>query len=248
MIKQLTVPFFTVLFVLLGFFLFTKIFGPLPFTVTSITTTKQNLFTVQGTGEETAIPDTALISLGVTKEATTVETAQNQVNQIIGAITKDIKKLGLEDKNIKTSNYSVNPTYNYDRGTQTPNGYSVNATIEIRITPIEKANQAIDLATKDGATQVGNMQFVLNEDKQKELENQARKAAIAQAKEKAKQIANEAGINLGRIIDVQESGNHPQPVYQTAMLEKADSATPPTELKPGENKISITVTLSYETH
>src|SRR4051812_34923630 len=102
MLRELKVPFFTILFIFLGFFLFTKIFGPLPFSVNSVTTTKANLFTVDGTGEATAVPDTALATLGVNKQAPTVESAQKEVNQIINKITDDLKGLGIEAKNIKT--------------------------------------------------------------------------------------------------------------------------------------------------
>jgi uncharacterized protein len=254
MLKELKIPFFTVLFIFASFFLFTKLFGPLPFSVNSITTTKTNLFTVQGTGEATAVPDTALISLGVEKEAPTVEVAQKQVNEIINKITEDLKKLGVEEKNIKTTNYFVNPNNDFSTGKRISAGYIVSANMEVRIKPVEKANQAVDVATADGATQVGGVTFVLADEDQKKLEDKARVDAVKEAKEKAQSLANAAGIKLGRVVDVQEtSGGFPQPMmYRTAEL-KLDSAVgnpavPPTELNPGENKISVTVSLSYETY
>ncbi|MBI5123396.1 SIMPL domain-containing protein [Candidatus Roizmanbacteria bacterium] len=251
MLRDLRIPFFTIIFIFLSFFIFTKVFGPLPFSVNSVTTTKTNLFTIEGTGEATAVPDTALISLGVNKEAATVEIAQNQVNQIINQITADLKKLGIEDKNIKTINYSVNPNYDNFVGSQRINGYSVSANIEARIKPIEKANQAISIATKDGATQVGGVQFVLNDETKKKLEDKARIEAIKTAKTKAQSLANAAGIRLRKIVDVQENNSNavPQPMFRTMTLDKgAGQAVPPTELNPGENKISITISLSYETY
>ncbi len=250
MLRNIKIPFFTILFLFLGVFLYTKFFGPIPFSVTSVVTTKQNLFTTQGTGEVAAIPDTALVSLGVNKEAATVEAAQTQVNGIINKITSDLKSLGVDPKNIKTTNYNVSPQYDYNSGQQVARGYTVSANIEVKVTPIEKANQAIDIATKDGATQVGNVQFVLDDTKQKQLENQAREEAIKEAKEKASSIAKTAGITLGRIVDVQESTSGGiQPMYRTTdlKLESAGSEAPPTELNPGENKVSVTVSLSYET-
>jgi len=249
MLTSLRTSFFTIFFIFLSIFIFSKIFGPLPFSVNSITTTKSNLFTVSGTGEATAVPDTAMINLGVSKEASTVTAAQNQVNEIINKITDDLKKLGVKEEDIKTTNYSVNPNYDYTLGKRTPNGYTVNASIEIKIKPIEKANQAIDIATADGANQVGGVNFVLNDSEQKELENEARIEAVKKAKEKAKSLANAAGIKLGKVIDVQENASgYPRPIFQTATLEKTEDQSAPTELNPGENKVSITVTLSYETH
>lgn len=242
-------PIITVLAILIGIYAFTHFLGPIPFSVTSITTTKTNLFTVQGTGETTAIPDTAQLMLGINKTAPSVTTAQSQVNAIINKITEDLKKLGIEDKDIKTTNYSVSPNYDYTNGTQRLNGYVVNADIEVKIKPLEKANQAIDIATQDGATNVGNVQFVLDDAKQKELEEQARKEAIDTAKEKAQSISRISGIRLGKLVDVQENKDVPPMPYD---LKAADSAPAEgrssTQLEPGENKITANVTLSYETY
>jgi uncharacterized protein YggE len=247
--QQARVPFLTILFIFLGFVVYTKFFGPIPFTVNSITTTKSTLFTVSGTGDATAIPDTALLSLGVNKTASTVDAAQKQVNTIINQVTENIKRLGVDAKDIKTVNYSVNPNYDYTAGSQKINGYVVDATIEVKVTPIDKANQAIDAATAAGATSVGNIQFTLADDKKKALEEQARKEAIDAAKAKAESISRTAGIRLGRIVDVQENNSgYPQPVMMAAGLDKAVAPeNPTTQLNPGENKITSNVTISYET-
>jgi uncharacterized protein YggE len=249
--QSIRTPFLTVLFIFLGLLLFIRFNGPIPFSVNSISSVKETTFTVQGKGEVTAIPDTALVSLGVNKNASSVETAKNQVNSIISKITTDLKNLGVEEKNIKTVNYSVNPNYDYSAGSQKINGYVVNADIQVRLQPIDRANEAIDIATKDGATNVGGVQFVLDEKKQKDLEEQARKEAIDAAKAKAESISKASGIRLGRLVDVQESGNEFQPLPMAAMKVEdsraAGQAVPPTELNPGENKVTSNVTLSYET-
>lgn len=250
--QSVRTPLLTVLFIFLGLLLFLKLNGPVPFSVNSVSSVKESLFTVQGTGEVTAIPDTALLSLGVNKNASTVQSAQEQVNKVINQITSDMKGLGIEEKNIKTTNYSVNPNYDYSGGSQRINGYVVNADIQVKVKPIDKANEAIDLATKAGATNVGNIQFVIDETKQKELEEQARKEAIEAAKAKAQSISKVSGIRLGRLVDVQENGNGYQPpVMYNAALKVEDArgtaAVPPTELNPGENKVTSNVTLSYET-
>src|SRR2546428_55159 len=96
--NSLRTSFFTVLFIFVGLSLYVKFLGPFPFSVTSVTTTKSSLFTAEGKGEVTAVPDTAMLSLGVNKDASTVESAKNQVNQIINQITDDLKKLGVDAK------------------------------------------------------------------------------------------------------------------------------------------------------
>lgn len=247
--KTVQTPLLTVLFIFICLIVYTKVFGPIPFSVNSITTTKTDLFTVTGTGDATAVPDTAMVNMGVNKTASSVQQAQEQVNTVINQLTKDMQTLGVEAKDIKTTNYSVSPNYDYTSGSQQINGYAVNADVQVQIKSVDKANQAIDIATKDGATNVGNVQFVLNDQKKKDLENQARKEAIDAAKAKAVSISQASGIHLGRLIDVQETNDNAQPVPMTMQaagkVGAVDSA--PTQLNAGENKITSNVTLSYET-
>ncbi len=261
-------PLLTALFVLLGMYLYVNFSYALPFGYHQ--TNKDALFTADGRGEVTYTPDTSLIYLSVEKTATTQDEAKSEANKIIDQITADLKKLGVAEKDIKTTNLSVNPNYNNqpmseaqpESGTvsnkmvaipvrpTTGNGYTANASLEVRVTPLDKAQQAIDAATKDGATQVGTSQMVVDNAKQKDLEDQARLQAVKNAKEKAQQLANAAGIHLGRVISVQENNGG----FVRPMLMKTDMAQPlavgsaPTQLNPGENTISVSVTLSYETY
>ena len=248
--RILAIPLITVLFIFLCLLAFVKFAGPLPFSVNSISTTKDSLFTVDGKGEVTAVPDTAMLSLGVTKNASTVQSAQDQVNSIINKVTDDLKSLGVDSKDIKTTDYNVNPEYDYNTGDQKLNGYTVDASLEVKVSPIDKANKAIDIATKDGATDVGGVQFVVADDKQKELMNQARKQAIDDAKSKAEVLSRDSGLRLGRIVDVQENPQYnPVPMMAGAMPKTADSVVQPaTQLNPGQNKITVDVILSYETY
>lgn len=236
----------TFFFILL--FIYTKIAGPIQFSVNSVLTTKTNLFTATGTGKATAVPNTALLSLGVTKTASTVQDAQNQANIVTNNLVSDLKALGVAEKDIKTTNYSVSPDYDYTQGRQTVKGYTVTQNLEVKVTPIEKANQAIDAATKNGANMVGGITFVLDDKTKKELEDKARKDAVTNAKEKAQSLANAAGIKLGRIVDVQESGPGAIPVFSRSLMVGGGEADQKTNLAPGENSVEITITLSYETY
>lgn len=229
---------------------FTRAFGPIPFSVNSVQTTKSNLFTVQGTGKATAIPNTAQISFGVTKQAATVADAQNQVNTATTNILEGIKRLGIASKDIVTDQYSVSPNYNFANGSQTPNGYTVTQTISVKISPIEKASQAIDVATKNGANMVGGVTFTFDDKTKQDLEDKARKMAVDEAKKKAQSLAGAAGMKLEKIVDVQEQQDTAPMPYRAngALAITADKAQAPTELPTGESSISTTITLSYETY
>lgn len=239
-------PLLTILFIFLGLFIYTKLFGPIPFSVNSIQTTKTNLFSVSGTGKTTGIPDIAALSIGVTKTSSTVTSAQDQANALANKIIEDLKKLGVPEKNIKTTNYSVNPNYDFNGGGQNITGYTVTQTLEVNVTPIDIANKAIAAATADGANLVGGINFTFSDKTKKALEDKARAEAVKMAKEKAESLNKATGIRLGRIVDVQESGNfEPRPIMMMGALEAKSSDT---QLQPGENSITINVTLSYETN
>lgn len=246
--EQLKIPFLTILSIFILFYVFAKLFGTIPLSINSVTTT--DLFTVQGEGEATAIPNTAHINLGVTKTAETVLKAQQQTNEAVSKIIADLKKLGIEDKNIKTTNYSVNPNYDFSKKREEISGYTVTENLEVKIKPIDKANKVLDLATEDGANLVGGINFVLDDKTQKELEEKSRRDAINNAREKAKSISQAANIRLGRIVSVYES---PFPIFEPKIaLDKEQYVVggrggEPSQLPPGQNTVRITITLNYET-
>jgi len=247
-VKELKTPFFTIFFIFLGLFLYTQLSGPIPFFINSLQTTKTSMFQVEGSGKATAVPDTAMISIGVTQKSSTVVDAQAKTNSLASKIISDIKKLGIDEKDIKTVNYSINPDYDYSQG-QTITGYTVNQNLEIKVKPIEKVNKAIDTATADGANLVQGASFIFSDEVQKKLEDEARKQAVNNAKQKAESLAKAAGIRLGKIIDVTETNQlNPIPLRQALIGEDMKVAPPSTEITPGQNTVNVTVTLSYETY
>jgi len=239
-----------ILFFFVCLFLYTKFVGPLPFSINSVQTTKTNLFQVSGDGKATAVPNTALISFGVTKQAATVADAQNQTNSTINSILDAIKQLGLDTKDITTTNYSIYPNYDYSTGKQSATGYTVSQNIELKLSPIEKASKAVDIVTANGANNVSGISFILDDQSQKQLQDKARKMAIDTAKQKAQSLANIAGIHLGRIVDIQENTNTPIPLRFGAVTNKAPltADSTPTQLPSGETTVNTTVTISYETY
>jgi len=245
--QELKVPLFTTIFVLIAVSLFVLIFKAVPLSLNVVTTTNNTLFTATGTGEATAVPDTAQFTLGVTKTASTVQQAKEQMTQAANKIITDLKTLGVEDKNIKTVDYQVNPNYDTTSGAQIT-GYTVTQTLQVSITPIEKANQAVDKATADGANQVSSLIFTLTDAEKQQLEDKARSEAIQNAKQQAQKLASQTGVRLGRIINVQQGGGQTPFPYEAAALSTQGKAVDNrSTLTPGENTVTVTVILSYET-
>lgn len=228
----------------------TSLVGPVPISVTQRITDQEQTFKASGETEIEVVPDEAQVSLGIDLERSTVVAAQNAANEIINSITDALKDLGIDGEDIKTRNYNIRTTYDYDNGNRRVTGYRVNTQIVVKLTDFTKLNQAIDTATGLGANQVGGINFSLSEDKQDELRQQARKEAITDAKDNANELARLAGVNLGKVINVTESktGSAPQPYYaRTMALDSAAGPEEPTQIEPGTETYRYSVTLSYET-
>lgn len=231
-------------FVLL--FAYTKLAGPIPFSLHSVVTQKTDTFTVSGEGKVTIVPDIALVQVGVTSQGPTVTRVQQDLNAKINAMSEAIKKLGVDAKDIKTSYYNISPTYDYSSDNQRITGYQANSNLTIKVRKIDNANAVIDAATAQGANQVGGVSFDVD-DKTK-AENQAREAAVADAKSKADAAAKAAGFKLGRVINYSEGGGAgSRPIMYDAdeKLSMAASGVP-TQVEPGSSEVTVNVTLSYE--
>jgi len=211
----------------------------------------QDRFSVTGSGTVYAKADIANLEVGLrtgTKktaaEATTDST--NKMNAIIEAV----KALGIEEKDIKTSGYALNPVYNWteNRG-QELTGYEVTQNVSLKIRDLNKIGDVIAKTTEKGANQIGNINFTI--DDEYTLKNQARELAIEKAKEKAMMIAAQSGMKLGKIKNVYESSvAAPSPImYSNAKLDMAsgasDSVSAPT-IQSGQNEIRVEATLVYE--
>ena len=223
-------------------------FGPaIPFSVSSVQTTKSDLFTVNGTGKASAAPDMALVTLGINTQGQTVKDVQTQANTIVNKISGDLKSLGIPTSDITTSNYSIYPQYNYQEGRQIPNGYNANISLSLKIRDLTKVNDAIDKATADGANTVSGLSFTFDDALKKKLEDQARRQAISEAKDKAQSLAQAAGLTLGRIVDVQENNISPNPILMAPTVGLGGGAQKSsTEVQPGTSEISLSISLSYE--
>ncbi|MEI6058453.1 MAG: SIMPL domain-containing protein [archaeon] len=219
----------------------------------------RNTITVSGTGEAVAIPDIATFSFSVTKEAKTSAEAQKLTTDISNKILDAVKKDGVAEKDIKTTNYSLYPKYDYPQvvcpaiypsncpsGKEVLRGYEVSQTFDVKIRDVAKAGQIVGDATTAGATNINGPTFGV--DKEDDVIAQARNEAIDNAKAKAKLIAKGLGVRLVKIVAFNENENS----YGLPMMNKsvmglggADAVSAP-QLPTGENKYSRTVQITYE--
>jgi len=218
----------------------------------------RNTITVSGTGDAVAIPDIATFSFSVTKEAKTSAEAQKSVTDITSKILDAVKKNSIEDKDIKTTNYSLYPKYDYPQvvcpaiypsncpsGREVLRGYEVSQTFEIKVRDIAKVGQVVGDATSAGATNISGPTFGV--DKEDSVIAKARDEAITKAKEKAESIAKGLGVRIVRVVAFNENDNsYTLPTVSKSFgMGGADAVSAP-QLPAGENKYSRTVQVTYE--
>ena len=205
-----------------------------------------NTITVSAAGEAFAKPDIAQISVSAVREAKTVLEAQKSHTESINKIVAYLKDSGIEEKDIRTSAYNIYPRYDYlrDKG-QVFRGYEVSQTLDVKIRDLEKVGKILNGVAEMGANQVGGINFVI--DDEDAVKREARKQAIDKAKEKADQIAKDLGVSFGRLVSFYESSGD-FPIYRSYMTEGMGGAelVPAPEIPSGENKVTITVNLTYE--
>lgn len=211
----------------------------------------KNIISVDGTGKVTAKPDVAVINIGVIAEATTVAKAQKDSADKMNAITKAIKdEFKIEDKDLQTTNYSVNPKYDWTSGTQKIIGYTVNQSLTVKVRNLDKAGDVLARATDLGANSVNGPQFTI--DDPTALRAQAREQAIKQAKDKARVISDQVGVGLGRIIGFTEGMTGGPVNYYTTdavglgMGGASPKMAPAPAIEAGSQEITVSVSISYE--
>lgn len=213
----------------------------------------RNTITISDTGEIYAKPDLALVSFSVKTEAKTVAGAMNENTEKMNRVIDFTKEEGVEEKDLKTTSFNIYPRYEwlketgippYPEGTRVLVGYEVTQSLQVKIRDMKKIGKIIEGATAAGANQIGDLQFTI--DKQDELKAKARKQAIDKAKAKARELASQLGVKLVRITNFSESSVLPR-YYGLGFEEMAGmgGAEAP-QIETGENKITVSVTITYE--
>ncbi|HUZ02959.1 MAG TPA: SIMPL domain-containing protein [Thermomicrobiaceae bacterium] len=202
---------------------------------TTSTTTRS--ITVQGTGQVAIAPDTAQVELGVQEQNADLATAQQAVNQKLTAVLAALKGAGIPANQIRTTNYSIN----VDRKDPTtpPTGYQVISTVQVTVQPVDKVGSIIDTAVAQGANVVYGIQFVLQN--QDAAVKQARDLAMQDAHNRATQLAQLGNVSLGQPLTISE-GAGTTPIRTDVSAAAGSVATP---IQPGQNLVTVQVTVSY---
>lgn len=172
---------------------------------------------VTGEGRVSATPDVAILNLGVSASAATVAEANTQATNAMNRLLDSLKANGVDEKDIQTTQFSIYPEYGPPRTSLEKDvpqivGYRVVNMVTAKVRNIDRVGKVIDDAARAAGdlAQVHGISFTI--DDPTELRQQAREKAMADARVKARQLADLAGVGLGRPIYISESGGFPPPI------------------------------------
>ena len=200
--------------------------------------------TVTATGKTTVVPDVARVYLGVTANRSTVKAARDAGAQAMTDIIAAVKALEVDDKDIQTTNLSLNPQYG-NGSTPKVVGYQISEQVEITVRNLDKAGDVVDAATAKGATDVNGISFEVADPVK--AQNDARAAAVAAARASAQAMAGAGSVSLGTVVSMTDA-TQPSPVFYgyDSFKAAAPAAGVATPVQPGTQDLSATVTVVFE--
>ncbi len=201
--------------------------------------------TVSGEGKVSGAPDVAVLTLGVSALAPSVKDARDQAATAMKGVVDSIKGNGVDDKDIQSSQFSIQPEYDYQNNTQELRGYRVTNIVTAKVRNIDNTSKVIDDAVAAGGdlTQIQGISFTI--DDPAKLRDEARQEAVADAKAKAERLAELSGVDLGKVMSISETFTAPPITLARDTLMAPATGPGPTTIETGEMDIVVTVQVIY---
>lgn len=199
---------------------------------------------VNAVGEVTRVPDLAIISAGVVTRSATATGAIQQAATRMARVRDALRAAGIADRDIQTSNISLNPEYTYVEN-QPPklNGYSASNQLSVRFRDIANTGKILDVLVAQGANQISGPNLTIEQPES--ALDEARARAVAAGRARAELYARALGLRVVRVVSVSESGGYAVPPPAPPMImERAQAAY--TKIDPGEQKLQVNVAMTFE--
>ena len=202
---------------------------------------------VSAEGKVTVSPDIAKLSFSVVSEGANSKLLAENNNKKMNAAIDFAKSQGIEEKDIKTTEYNLSPRYEYDEKTKKTfiSGYTLTQTVLVKVRDLNKVAEVLGGLPALGINQISSISFDIDEP-EKYL-SEARNQAFDKVKEKAKAIAEKNGVKLGRVINFYEYQS--TPYYQNVRalgMGGAEAVQPLPQIQPGSQEVTIQVSVTYE--
>jgi uncharacterized protein len=197
---------------------------------------------VSGQGEVRAVPDEALLSAGVETNARSAAAALAQNTKAMNAVFATLRRAGIADKDIQTSDFSVSPQYSNDKTPQHVTGYRVGNSVSVTVEDLSKLGATLDALVSSGANNLGDSAFAIRDPKP--LLAKARAAAVADAISRAQVLARAAGVTLGPVMSISENSGFESPRPMMAMAMRAVPSAVP--VAAGQESVTASVSMTWE--
>ncbi|HEX4249909.1 MAG TPA: SIMPL domain-containing protein [Pseudonocardia sp.] len=199
--------------------------------------------TARGVGTITGTPDIVTVVLGVQTQGPSAQGALDANTRQATALINMLKSKGVADADLQTSELSVNPSYNPSNGQIS--GYEVTNQVTATLHNVAGAGAIIDAAGDAAGDAVRVQQLSFSIDDDSALRAKARADAVKQAQTQARQLADAAGVRLGKVRSITEAagGPPPSPLYKQSM-DAAGAA--PVPIQPGSQQLSVSVEIVYD--
>ena len=199
---------------------------------------------ISATGEVTRVPDLATISAGVVTRSTTATAALQENADRMERVRVALKRAGIADKDIQTSNISLNPEYRYENNLPPQLvGYTASNQVSIRFRDIRNSGRILDALVSQGANQINGPNLSI--DHPETALDEARTKAAAAGRARAELYARALGMRVVRLLSVSESGGYAVPPPMP-MVMRAQAADASTKIDPGEQQLQVTLAMTFE--
>lgn len=185
---------------------------------------------ITGQASRSVAPSYAILTLGITSQNTNINAAKSNNDRIMSDLISRLANLGVDKKDIFTSNISINPTSDYQEGKRINTGYNVSNHVTVKINNLDNVGKVVDAAVSAGANDINNLSF--QNDVSQQLSDSLTTEAIQNSRHKAEVIAAALGRTLGPVktvsISTTETSSMDSGYYRNAVMLKAalETATP----------------------
>lgn len=206
----------------------------------------ETTLSISANAEVSSAPDIAFLNGGVISEAKTAQDALRQNANDMAGVFAALKAAGVPEKDIQTSNFSLNPRYEYPKnGERILTGYQVSNQVTAKVTDLDNVGAVIDAMVAQGGNSFSGVSFAVEDPS--DLVNEARRKAIKEAMARAELYAEATGYKVARIVTIDEGGSYspqPRPIMATRAMAMDEAA--PTQISGGEITYSASVNVVFE--
>lgn len=220
--------------------------GPTEFGTIDISSQQEGIW-VNGEGKVVAIPNLATLYLGVEAQADTVAEAQSQAAEAMANVMTALTDNGVAEKDIQTQYFNINQVtrWDSDNNEEIVTGYRVTNMVTAKIRDMDEVGATIDAVAAAGGDLVRISNISFSVDDPTPYYEEARQKAMDDAMAKAEQLAELAGIELGKPTYISEGTIYPPVVYRDVGMSVAPEEAYPTPISPGEIELTLSVQVAY---